>query len=65
MTIQRIYSCDLCHTGIDPAKENAVGVYWTGDKMTFKPIREVEHHVCDKCSESIIELWQKRARPVK
>ena len=62
MTTRRTYSCDLCGTSIDPNNDEGVGIYWIGTKMQFKPVRDVEHHICDKCSEQIIDLWRARAK---
>lgn len=54
MTTTRIYSCNLCRTAI-PDDASGRGVYFLTSRIAFKPLREVEHHICNNCVRSVIE----------
>jgi hypothetical protein len=51
VTVTRAYYCNLC--GSNGAAEPLRGIYWrqeaTKECMVEKPMRAVEHHICEKC----------------
>ena len=69
MTIRRYYQCDLCSNSLDPNQEqDGVGIYWTmlvknRESLVFKPMREVEHHLCTRCLEDIKDAMQLVHKP--
>lgn len=54
MTVHRDYSCDLCREKEGPVyKAELFGIYWVGKVIEIRGVREVEHHLCRNCIESI------------
>lgn len=58
MSVDRAYRCNLCRTGEAPiGKADLFGIYWkqgaTRETIEIRGVREVEHHLCRDCIESI------------
>ncbi len=53
--ITKYYQCDLCRDNFDPKEADiAFGLVWKHDGLhVVKEIRELEHHICIKCFQSI------------
>ncbi len=53
--IIRLYECDLCRESFNPNGENiAFGLVWKHDSLhVVKELRELEHHICIKCFQTI------------
>lgn len=51
VSVTRIYYCDLCNANGNG--EPLRGLYWkrevTRECLVERPMREVEHHICEKC----------------
>lgn len=58
MSVTRLYYCDLCRANGDG--EPLRGIYWkreaTKEQIEFRPFREVEHHICEKCLSDLARL---------
>ena len=69
MTIERLYSCDICH---DPlandnktslATKEGFGIRWASfptGKMVKTRMHEAEHHICTQCAESIKSIVEEQ-----
>jgi hypothetical protein len=60
LMIDRTYRCDLCRMVFCPNVDAAYGIYWGGhpERIIEKPVREVEHHLCLKCIQRVVALFQ-------
>lgn len=51
MSTTRTHQCNLCHDMID--NDSGRGVYFSsqsgGHMILFKHVRDVEHHLCNRC----------------
>jgi hypothetical protein len=57
MTVDRSYRCDLCHDMHQPDDGKLIGIYWNpGNALVIKPVREVEHHLCRRCVDSVASI---------
>jgi hypothetical protein len=40
-----------------PDDGKLVGIYWNpGNALVIKPVREVEHHLCRRCVDSVASI---------
>lgn len=70
MTCRRSYSCNLCSDPIDPSAADAYqtghGIYFVAMKdkwLEFRPVRDCERHICNRCYEAVAKHYNAAARP--
>jgi hypothetical protein len=53
MTTRRVYSCNLCASGIQDS-EHGLGVKWTTNtKLAFVQLIDAESHLCNICLDAV------------
>lgn len=59
MTTTKTYTCDVCgDTARTGNGVKLIGLYWSGaGGWIEKPLHDCEHHICEACIMSIVNVW--------
>lgn len=61
--IIRTYECDFCRTIYKIDDDNLFGIYWVKNNRFEVSLnkRDVEHHICRNCIDSVLECFGRAA----